>query len=305
MLNTLLSLLILFTVKESKIAVSCSFGKEQGEVGIRHEDMVYGPSDFVVDWGGNIYVLDSYNDHRIMKFDSTGKLLFTITKPESFEPNSIIGDTKNDLFVSGVSHNKFVAAKYSSAGELLKVFPVPPAFLLSDLKGKIYAQGENFVFIYDEDMNYLETFKSSEDNRTFHLGSYAQWTDWRMYKMKKDTITGKYNLGLRNLVTRQEIALKLPPGRITYGYVEGIDKDGNLYTNGNDSTRHNIIFRINPAKMTIDTLRIEHRVGGDIGHAIFISPNGEVYKSAIVYEAHEPKCYRIYRYSKNLFARME
>jgi hypothetical protein len=307
MLNSLLSLLILFSVKESKIAVSCPLGIGQGEVGVEYNDMIDGPSNFIVDWEENIYVLDSYNDKRIMKFDSTGKLLFTITKPESLVPNSLTGDTKNDLFVSGVSHNKFVTAKYSSDGKLLKVTQIPPAHLRSDLKGKIYETGKNFVFIFDEELNYLETFKDSEDKRTFRLGHRSQWTDWRIFKMKKDTITGKYNLGLRNLETKQEIALKPPPRRITYGcYIEGVDKDGNVYSHGYDSSpRQRIFFRINPIMQTIDTLRVERKVNGDIGLAHCISPNGEVYVACLVREAKKLKWFRIYCYSKNLFARME
>jgi hypothetical protein len=198
-------------------------------------------------------------------------------------------------------------AKYASNGKLLKVFPVPPANLLSDLKGKIYAQGENFV--YDEELNYLETFKSSEANPTYPEGRYFSWTDWRFYKMKKDSITGKYNLGLRNLVTKQEIALKLPPGRITYGYIEGVDKDGNVYSAGGDNAtrapRQRIFFRINPIMQTVDTLRIEHKVDWSLDLAYFVSPNGEIYMASIDYEANKPKWYRIYLYSKNLFARME
>jgi hypothetical protein len=305
MLNTLLSLLILFSVKESKIAVSCPFGKEPGEVGIMHEYMQYGPSDFEVDWEENIYVLDTYNNKRIMKFDSTGKFLFTITVPESIEPNNLLADTKNNLFVFGVSHNKFVVAKYSSEGKLLKVFPAPPASLMSDLKGKIYAEGEHFVFVYDEELNYLGALNESQFKNSRHR-CYAQWTDWITYKLTKDEETGKYNMGLKNLTTKQEIVLKLPPGRITYGYVEGIDKDGNVYSAGHDpAALGRVFFRISPIMHTIDTLRVEHKCGGDLAHAIFISPNGEIYQASIVYEANKPKWYRIYRYSKNLFARME
>jgi hypothetical protein len=305
MLNSLLSILILFSVKESRIAVSCPFGKEPGEVGILREDMIYGPQDFEVDWEENIYVLDNFNDRRIMKFDSTGKLLFIITEPESIVPISLAVDTKNNLIVSANTHKKNVIAQYSPNGKLLKISSarwLGVFSMMSDLKGRIHARHMDSTVVFDEEFNYIGTLR----DKAIQQQGYAQWTHWIKYKMKKDTATGKYNIGLRNSETKQEIALKLPPGRITYGYIEGIDKDGNLYTAGHDNaTIQRIFFRINPIMQTIDTLRVEHNTGGDLAHAGFVSPNGEIYKASIVYEANKPKWYRIYRYSKNLFARME
>ena len=307
MLNSLLSILILFSVKESKIAVSCALGNGPGEVGIITEDITYGPQDFEVDWEENIYVLDSYNGGRIMKFDANGVLLFTIT-PKEFFPSGLAVDSKNNLIITASSLKGFFLVRYTPDGKLSKISSVPRALsipVIPDLKGKIYFDQVDSVIVFDEEFNYLETFKGSEFNRTMPRG-YSQWSDWVEFKMDKDTATGKYNIGLRNAKSKQEIALKIPPGRISYGFIEGMDKNGNVYTTGLDcATRQRFFFRINPTLQTIDTLRTEQKPIGDLAHAHFISPNGEIYRACLVREARKIKWYRIFRYSKNLFARME
>lgn len=307
MLNTLLSLLILFSVKESKMAVSCALGNGPGEVGVVQEDIAYGPQDFEVDWEENIYVLDSYNHGRIMKFDANGVLLFTIT-PKEFSPSGLAVDSKNNLIIPASSPKGFFLVRYTPDGKLSKISSVPRALsipVIPDLRGKIYFDQVDSVIVFDEEFNYLETFKGSEFNRTMPRG-YAQWSDWVKFKMDKDTVTGKYNLGLRNSKSKQEIAIKHPPGRISYGFIEGMDKNGNVYFAGFDeAARQGIFFRINPTLQTIDTLRVEQKAIGDLGHALFISPNGDIYMACLVKEAKKLKWYRIYRYSKNLFARME
>ena len=102
-------------ITTDQVVVSGTWGKEPGQFGLkkpRHpeEVIISGPSTFIIDKQGNIYITDSVN-HRVQKFDKNGKLLLTFGTQGTKEAGTgwitaiavdskgtiYVADTRNDL----------------------------------------------------------------------------------------------------------------------------------------------------------------------------------------------------------------
>jgi len=330
----LLNFTIIFLISDMKPVVSLSSPDVFIQGDGYKEPMPYGPMEIRIDMGENIYIRESGDEHeRIIKFDSTGIFAYTIDSLSIPSLDRIsfgsmtIDPLSNDLIISGKGipkdtnidprtvpsiKIKWYIFIFSSKGELLRT--IASSFLtgrfVHDYEGSFYMDFEPDYVQFDNDFNYVKKINRSDVN----MWGYSQWSNWIVAGVNvgieytvSDSRAGKFLIKLKNIKTKKLLSFSFfdPPQHSFGGYVEGQDRDGNIYLN----IYHGYI-RINPVtkKLAIVypvALKIPSG-GGDVGHGNAISPNGCIYIARLVRdELSNNLKYNIYRITPNLFQEKE
>jgi DNA-binding beta-propeller fold protein YncE len=127
----------------------------QGQIGT-DEKTFNRPTDIAFAANGDFFVSDGYGNHRVVKFDKTGKYLMAWGKagtgPGQFEtPHSIAIDSKGRVYVSDRENNRIQV--FTQQGEFLKQWTHLGA-----------TQG---VFITPQDEMWVMTHRNNVENITY------------------------------------------------------------------------------------------------------------------------------------------
>lgn len=164
------------------------------------DDHLKTPHGLRIDPAGNVWLTD-IGDHRVLKFDSEGKLLLALGKrgeagtgPDRFDrPTDVASTPAGDFYVTDGYGNSRVL-KFDRTGKLLAEwgkkgtgegeFNVPHAVVL-DARGRVYVgdRENKRVQVFDPDGKFLEVWKESgapyglfrAGDRTFVADGLANW----------------------------------------------------------------------------------------------------------------------------------
>jgi len=332
---------IIFAVNNIQPVIDLAGGDDPDEVYIHEaryhphsDDMSIGPQEYVVDFDECLYVHDIKGPdiNRILKFDSTGKFLFVIDSLSVpsldrlwFGPMTIDPKT-NDLIIAGsgipkgtyedplnVPYNKIPCYmfRFSESGQLLKMIPVeriPIGFLMYDYDGKFYGKYVDGGAVFDQNLQLVSKIPKMKSRGHGH----SQWSHWvgmgsASQYTPDDSGTGKFLIEYKNEETKKRLILIFydSPPRSFGGSIEGEDRYGNIYLRGSSYK----ISRINPeakkvAVVCLLTIGIPGGVG-DVGYDTYISPNGNLYKAALVRGVDGRLRYHIYRITPDMFQEIE
>jgi hypothetical protein len=292
------------------------------------DDMSYGPQEFVVDMKECIYVHDicrqeTVTTNRILKFDSSGNFLYAIDRHSIASMKGIwygpmtIDPRINDLLIlasvspGGVEERRGYVVRFSESGNFLSATEgrfQDASFFNYDYQGNYYARNVDGATKLDSDFRVVhEVQKQMSKGR-----GYSQWTTWVVSNAVRDyhpedSFAGKFLIYLRNANTGESIKCSFyhPPHHSFVGFIEGQDRYGNLILN---LFRDNFV-RINPITKEVAYLNLADlgipRSYGDVRHDIAISPNGFIYKAALIPDSEKHLRFHVYRLSPETFMEEE
>jgi len=140
-------------------------------IGTSPEEKFSEPKDVAVDSENNVYISDFGSD-KISKFDSNGKMIFSIGKmgnhpgddkgPSEFNQPSGLWVSQNGLLYVADSFNHRIQV-FDSKGKFLKMWShsfFGPKGIVGDNNGKIYVvdTGNHKIVVFDENGNFIKEF---------------------------------------------------------------------------------------------------------------------------------------------------
>jgi len=274
-------------------AVLCYFGSGDGQVGIEIGNMQYGPFDFAIDEQKNVYISDYYNN-RVIKFNTEGQAERYYYPPEARwiavrEGRIYIGD--GSIWV------------YDTSGDFLKELK-GAGYPRVDRYGNLYAYFSDGLIIFNEDFDTVAVayrpFPSSSANplwsgdKYIFLSSDKELTIWRLDLSAKGKVLERI---------KSEIVIRCNPYSTGFsaGWIEGEDEEGNIYVQGYEKNIVGgvVFIKLSPEGEFLGQLVVSYRdweIWGDLGHAVRVSPRGDLYLANM-----DKEKYWIMRYPTEMF----
>jgi len=297
------------------------------------DDISYGPQEYIIDLNECTYIhdintLDTNMVNRILKFDSTGRFLYDIDKQSVPSYDDVwfgpitIDPTTNDLLILGsatskqkenipTDQNHCLVFRFSPKGYFQGTTEIECSranFFLYNYNGHFFTRHVDGAAEFDNSLRYIGDIPKIKSKGH----GYSQWTDWMMENSSSeytvdDKNAGKFIIKLRNCENNDLLhcVFFFSPHYCFNGFVEGLDRHGNLFLN----TFKNTYVRIHPTSFRAALVNISDlgipRGQGDVRHAISISPNGNLYKAVLVMGNDNHLQYYIYRVDANMFNKVD
>lgn len=309
------------TVYDLSEVLHGGWGSGKGEFGlIEEEGFVTGPTNFIVDYSGNIYVADSVN-FRVLQFSQSGKftnaLNFVSADPE--EPlivhyTTCDGDGNLYVLILNCEAN---LVKFSRDGLklFLRRFPLwfgrnaicPPLSLFrSDVKGRIYivdGSSKRRLKIYtalgefDRSVEMEKNFSVSPWGEAYLFSGQEGYVNCEVFDMG-----GTFVRRFRIPASFGSELIRLPPGEIYFGPGGEIyfsrDEGGNLFMRI-FSRDGQFLQDVPLGEISIETGDHGIKRGGKRGYAagrdlslLLVDPRGRIFRSVA-----RGGVYRILKYS--------
>jgi outer membrane protein assembly factor BamB len=237
--------------------VLCYFGSGDGQVGIEISDMQYGPFDFAIDERGNVYVSDYYNN-RVIKFDSEGNVLRYFYPPEA----RWISVYKDRLYIG--DGNIWV---YDTSGNLIKELK-GVGYPRVDKNGNLCAYFVNGMVIFDKSLDTIaRAYKPFPPSLAQPLWSgdkiiYFSSSGYDKLVIARIQLKGEGNVFDR--IKSQKIIRWYPYAeKIPAGWIEGEDMYGNIYIQGHEKYRDDVVIfvKLSPEGEFLGQLEVDIKTG--------------------------------------------
>ncbi len=273
-------------------AVLCYFGSGDGQVGIEIGNMQYGPGDFGIDENGNVYVGDQTNG-RIIGFDTNGKVLKYYKCTGS---------------VSGIV--AFKERVYFGFGDQIVIYDTSGK-LIEELKGvwnpRVDRYGYLHVYFKKGEIVFNENFDTVAVAHIPFPSTDMWWSGNRVYYIPGDNLLvireielGKEGNALERVKSERVVKCDPYEEDISGTFIEGEDMEGNIYIqvlSGNIGGRK--FIKLSPEGEFLGQLVVSYgdwEVWGDLGHAVRVSPRGDLYLANM-----DEEKYWIVRYPTEMF----
>ena len=276
--------------------VLCYFGSGDGQIGVYHNDMQYGPEYFGIDENGNVYVDDQTNG-RIIGFDTNGKVLRYYKCTGSI--SGIVAFKGRVYFGFG---DQIVI--YDTSGKLIKEIKNAWAPRLDHLN-HLHAicgypkVGEIWEIIFDENFDMIAVLRSSSYSYR-SADRYYIFTGANELAIREFVIEGRGKNARERVLSERVVKCDPYEEDISGTFIEGEDMEGNIYIqvlSGNIGGRK--FIKLSPEGEFLGQLVVGYgdwEIWGDLGHAVRVSPRGDLYLANM-----DEEKYWIVRYPTEMF----